>query len=237
MIGKGGFLQVPLHILEKNTGEPRGRLFFSGVEGLANENRIREAKISLIVSVMSPSKADLKFLAKDSKLGPQIDWLKIPVEDLETSDISRHFRQATTRMAGHLFGGRNVLVHCEKGRSRAPTLVIAFLIRFFHASFEECQGILQKIDSSISPNFGFRVQLKEYEKFLKIKERLENPAEFPSKLEIKDRAKLEAARLTPPLEIAKSGSEKTVLIKKFPGLLSGIASGSSKVIGLFSSQN
>ena len=167
-----------------------GCLFLSGLKPVSNENKLKEFKISLLVSVMNPSKMNIKFLNNEKKLSPKMEWLKIFVEDLETSDMSRYFNETTLKIAGYIFSNKNVLVHCENGKSRAPTLIMAFLIRFFYVSFESAQNTILKSDPTVSPNFGFRVQLKEFERFLKIKDKIEKPADFPTKEDIRAKAKL-----------------------------------------------
>ena len=171
-----------------------GNLYFSGLKQIANEAKIKEANISLVVSVMNPEKTQVNF-HKNKKKNQSFECFIIPVEDLETSDISRYFHEATIRIANFIFSKKNVLVHCENGHSRAPTIIIAFMIRYFWMYFEKSLDILNTIDEEVSPNLGFRIQLKEYEKFLLIKNKLSNPSSFPKLEEIRERVKTEFQKL------------------------------------------
>ena len=149
-----------------------GTLYTSGHKAATNESRLNEYDIKLVISAMQLDEANFKPYTNVGKNG--IDKVEIfRVDDLESSDISKYFYDATNLIAEFLFTGRNVLVHCESGFSRAPTLVIAFMMRFYFQTFNEALAELTKIESRISPNFGFRTQLKEYEKFLKVLERKE----------------------------------------------------------------
>jgi len=151
---------------------PTGILYLSGHKAATNEARLNEYGIKLVISAMQLDEANFKPYTNVGKNG--IDKVEIfRIEDLESSDISKYFFDATSLIAEFIFTGRNALVHCEHGFSRAPTLAIAFMMRFYFQTFNEALAQLTKIDSRISPNFGFRTLLKEYEKFLKIAERRE----------------------------------------------------------------
>ena len=59
--------------------------------------------------------------------------------------------------------GKRVLVHCKMGISRAPSIVLAFLIMKNKMTFQNAFENLQRINSEISPNFGFLMQLQRVE--------------------------------------------------------------------------
>lgn len=61
----------------------------------------------------------------------------------------------------------NVLVHCQAGISRAPSIVIAYLMRSKQLGFRKAFKTVQKRRIIIDPNFGFCFQLMEYEKKLR----------------------------------------------------------------------
>ncbi len=151
--------------------EQRGKLYLSGYKAAANEAKLEEYSVKLIVSMMQLDVSKFK-----PALNTKVNGIKVkifPVEDIESSDISKYFFETTNLIAEAIFAGQNVLIHCENGYSRSPTIAIAFKMRFWYQSFEDTFKEINAIDSHISPNFGFRMQLKEYEKFLKIKEKNE----------------------------------------------------------------
>uniref|UniRef100_A0A8C0IC47 protein-tyrosine-phosphatase n=1 Tax=Bubo bubo TaxID=30461 RepID=A0A8C0IC47_BUBBB len=85
----------------------------------------------------------------------------IPVEDSHTADISSHFQEAID-FIGRRTGGK-ILVHCEAGISRSPTICMAYLMKTKKLCLEEAFDYIKQRRSLISPNFGFMGQLLQYE--------------------------------------------------------------------------
>uniref|UniRef100_A0A8B9QTH3 protein-tyrosine-phosphatase n=1 Tax=Apteryx owenii TaxID=8824 RepID=A0A8B9QTH3_APTOW len=85
----------------------------------------------------------------------------IPVEDSHTADISSHFQEAIDFIAGG-----KILVHCEAGISRSPTICMAYLMKTKKLRLEEAFDYIKQRRSLISPNFGFMGQLLQYDAFL-----------------------------------------------------------------------
>jgi protein-tyrosine phosphatase len=53
---------------------------------------------------------------------------RIAVDDNDRTNIVRHFADCNASIRDALSNGRGVLVHCQAGVSRSPTLVAAFLM-------------------------------------------------------------------------------------------------------------
>ncbi len=161
-----------------------GILYISGHKAAANPSKLAEFEIKLVISMMQIDNSKLRRHMSMNKSELE-EVIEFSVEDLESSDISKYFYEASNLIGRYLFAGKNVLVHCESGYSRSPTIAIAFKMRFWYQTFDEVFKEFNKLDARISPNFGFRMQLKEYEKFLKIAEKREakkNPEALQEKL-------------------------------------------------------
>ncbi|KAM8924513.1 dual specificity protein phosphatase 5 [Pelodytes ibericus] len=87
----------------------------------------------------------------------------IPVEDNHTADISSHFQEAIEFIDTVRRSGGRVLVHCEAGISRSPTICIAYLMKTKRFSLEEAFEYIKQRRNLISPNFSFMGQLLHYE--------------------------------------------------------------------------
>ncbi|XP_038678207.1 dual specificity protein phosphatase 5 [Scyliorhinus canicula] len=87
----------------------------------------------------------------------------IPVEDSATADMSSHFQEAIDFIDHVRHTGGKVLVHCEAGISRSPTICLAYLMRSKELRLEEAFDYIKERRSTISPNFGFMNQLLQYE--------------------------------------------------------------------------
>jgi protein-tyrosine phosphatase len=56
-----------------------------------------------------------------------------------------------------------VLVHCAMGMSRSATAVIMFLMKLFHAKFEDIFDFVKNQRQATDPNEGFVEQLRKFE--------------------------------------------------------------------------
>lgn len=59
--------------------------------------------------------------------------------------------------------GGKILVHCEAGISRSPTICMAYLMKTRKFRLEEAFDYIKQRRSLISPNFSFMGQLLQYE--------------------------------------------------------------------------
>ncbi|KAG8432005.1 hypothetical protein GDO86_020505, partial [Hymenochirus boettgeri] len=93
----------------------------------------------------------------------QYNYKWIPVEDNHTADISSHFQEAIDFIDTVKCTGGRVLVHCEAGISRSPTICMAYLMKTKRFTLEEAFEYVKQRRSLISPNFSFMGQLLHYE--------------------------------------------------------------------------
>uniref|UniRef100_A0AAY5F5F0 Dual specificity protein phosphatase n=1 Tax=Electrophorus electricus TaxID=8005 RepID=A0AAY5F5F0_ELEEL len=87
----------------------------------------------------------------------------IPVEDSHTADISSHFQEAIDFIDEVRREGGKVLVHCEAGISRSPTICMAYLMKTRRLRLEEAFDAVRCRRAVISPNFSFMGQLLQFE--------------------------------------------------------------------------
>ncbi|CAG8505705.1 11235_t:CDS:2, partial [Diversispora eburnea] len=88
----------------------------------------------------------------------------IHVNDYEYVNIMEHFdntykfiQQALEEENG------NILVHCQAGISRSPSVLIAYIMRSRQISFDKALEFVKKQRPVTCPNQGFRNQLRLYE--------------------------------------------------------------------------
>ncbi|KAG8517419.1 Dual specificity protein phosphatase 5, partial [Galemys pyrenaicus] len=94
---------------------------------------------------------------------PWLHYKWIPVEDSHTADISSHFQEAIDFIDCVREKGGKVLVHCEAGISRSPTICMAYLMKTKQFRLKEAFDYIKQRRSVVSPNFGFMGQLLQYE--------------------------------------------------------------------------
>jgi protein-tyrosine phosphatase len=92
---------------------------------------------------------------------------RIPVVDVETEDLHRYLADAVRRLSASKEQGHKVLIHCQRGVSRSPTVVVAFLMYDQGLSLQQALQQAKERRSIVKPNKGFLRQLEELELDLK----------------------------------------------------------------------
>ncbi|KAJ7058940.1 protein-tyrosine phosphatase-like protein [Mycena amicta] len=87
----------------------------------------------------------------------------IDIRDKETVDIRPYLEGACQYIERALRRGEGVLVHCQQGVSRSPSVVIAYLIRNHGMSYESALAYVKRKRACAKPNPGFARALMEWE--------------------------------------------------------------------------
>lgn len=83
--------------------------------------------------------------------------------DEENQCLMSNFNNSYLTLKQWTDAGLNIIVHCDGGHSRAPTVVIAYLMRHDHWSHSYAEKYVQSKRKNVKPNSGFEKQLKVYD--------------------------------------------------------------------------
>ncbi|KAG7696358.1 hypothetical protein KL933_004734 [Ogataea haglerorum] len=148
-----------------------GGIYISSVEPLDKGSDIRkEHGIEYIISVQKQSVPELYVKAP-------YRHLQIPVDDDEKSNIISFFEQTNRFICFALYGNYNqvpntaklakhkssILIHCNAGCCRSPTVLAAFLMKYYQMSLKVALYAMKRVKSDVCPNNSFLRQLKLYE--------------------------------------------------------------------------
>ncbi|XP_051554065.1 dual specificity protein phosphatase 14 [Myxocyprinus asiaticus] len=129
-------------------------LYLSGVEAL-NQSALARRGITLIVNACSEYPC------------PEyhgVECISVPVEDRPHAPLDLHFDSVAERIHQNHTGSS--LVYCSAGRSRSPSLIMAYLMRFEGVSLLQAHQRVLCARPFIRPNAGFWRQLLQYERKL-----------------------------------------------------------------------
>ncbi|KAJ7915036.1 protein-tyrosine phosphatase-like protein [Mycena leptocephala] len=87
----------------------------------------------------------------------------IDIRDKESVDLRPHLEAACVYIERALRRGEGVLVHCQQGVSRSPSIVIAYLIRNHAMSYDAALAFVKRKRACAKPNPGFARALVEWE--------------------------------------------------------------------------
>lgn len=76
----------------------------------------------------------------------------------EGHDIYKYFDIVTEL----IHSKKRVLIHCYEGINRSASIVIAYLMRYLHMSYEESFNYVKEIRNEINPNINNIKKLKNY---------------------------------------------------------------------------
>lgn len=87
------------------------------------------------------------------------EYLHIPVDDSDEEDIQKYFDEAIKFIDKD---DSPVYVHCQMGRSRSATIVIAYIGKKNNWNYNQTYWYTSTCRTCILPNDGFQKQLIEY---------------------------------------------------------------------------
>ncbi|KAJ2939615.1 hypothetical protein O0L34_g14332 [Tuta absoluta] len=103
--------------------------------------------------------------------GCGINYLKIPIADHWSQNLSVHFPQAIRFIEEAMEAGCGVLVHCVAGVSRSVTVTLAYLMQRHRLCLRDAFELVRARKTDIAPNFHFMRQLHSFERDLGLHER------------------------------------------------------------------
>lgn len=123
----------------------------------AEESKLKEIGITAVVDATNVSNSPIK----------SVDYLKIPVEDSEGSNIKVYFDEVADKILQVKLKNGKILVHCAAGISRSTSLVLAYMVKHENMTLKEAYQFVHDKRPIISPNIGFWKQLIDYERSLR----------------------------------------------------------------------
>merc|ERR1712226_329402 len=119
----------------------------------ADQEILRREGITHVLNVASGIEID--------RTGTDLVEERIELLDLPEQEIQDGVSRCVQYLATREEAAERVLVHCNAGVSRAPTVVLAFLILHHNLSFQAAWDTVLAVRPYIRPNDGFIRQLKE----------------------------------------------------------------------------
>eukprot|EP00095_Tigriopus_kingsejongensis_P003749 maker-scaffold911_size81771-snap-gene-0.20 protein:Tk03749 transcript:maker-scaffold911_size81771-snap-gene-0.20-mRNA-1 annotation:"dual specificity protein phosphatase 19" len=93
-------------------------------------------------------------------------YFNAEILDLPEFDIRTSLKLTFDHIEEVRIASGRILVHCNAGVSRAPTIVIAYLLRSQNSSLSNAWAQVKDARPCIRPNDGFKSQLESYEKHI-----------------------------------------------------------------------
>ncbi|CAG9321908.1 unnamed protein product [Blepharisma stoltei] len=126
-------------------------ILLGSAKAATNREWLDEALVKRIVRVLDKEKVELL---------PGFKYYHLKLKDSETQDITENLEETLEFIKHSGDKHPRILVHCYKGISRSPTILIAYLMKYGKLSFDLAYGRIKSQRLCIHPNKGFVKQLK-----------------------------------------------------------------------------
>ncbi len=128
-------------------------LFLSDYKTACNEVLLKRNNIEIVINLTG---------TLENKFPLQYEYYNFTLHDDPSSSLEESIEYVIEEVKKHLGEGKNVLVHCRKAISRAPSVVMGYLIKVKGFSFDTAFELLREKKRDIDPNVGLIVQLQNF---------------------------------------------------------------------------
>lgn len=125
-------------------------IYLSNLSDALNQRLIKYHDIKTVFRLADENHSDATSPYNDS-----IQYFYIPFDD---THASKYKLLAVCSEAYNIINSNtkgNVLIHCNIGRSRSPSVIIYYLMRQYKYFYKEAIDMIRNIKSNVAPNFGF----------------------------------------------------------------------------------
>ena len=132
-------------------------IYISNYKTSTDYNFLKQNKFSYIINCAGGSSTFTPVLFEE------FSYLTINLRDHCESNIEEGVLQIEKFIDTLPEGGNKILFHCSEGISRAPALVVAYLIRKKKMKYEKALSLVKEKRSIVDINIGFLIQLRNME--------------------------------------------------------------------------
>jgi protein-tyrosine phosphatase/rhodanese-related sulfurtransferase len=130
-------------------------LFIGNQRDAANRERLNELGVTHVLNVTSHLPLHFE--------NEGITYKRIPATDSGSQNLKQYFSEAINFIESARKSNGKVLVHCQAGVSRSPTIVAAYIIATSCKTLSEAFTIIKDCRSIVAPNINFMGQLLDLE--------------------------------------------------------------------------
>ncbi|CAF2675195.1 unnamed protein product [Rotaria sp. Silwood2] len=151
----------------QNPAQILSNLYLSSAEPAKDLILLKQLQVNCVLNLTS-YKYNSNELRFATNYPPEITAKHIIMADEIDVKLSDHLDEALD-FIHHTIGNNSlnrILIHCEAGISRSPSIVIAYLMRYYNQSLKAAYDCVKRCKNNVGPNTGFFKQLIQFEQQL-----------------------------------------------------------------------
>ena len=134
-------------------------LFLGNMKDASDASTLHQLGIGYVLNVTSKPPS--------YQMEPGITYKQLVADDNGLQNLRQFFEEAFEFIDLAKANNSGVLVHCQAGISRSPTIAVAYLMKYYPMAMSDAYKFVKKKRSIISPNLNFMGQLWEFEQGLR----------------------------------------------------------------------
>lgn len=125
-------------------------LYLGNAYNASNFNQLDEFNITSILNITNEIP---NYFEEDEKF----DYIKISIDDTNKESIINHLDMALQFLieTQKKKPNQNILVHCYMGSSRSASIILAYLIKYYHLTLEDALKLLKEKRPVVNINVDF----------------------------------------------------------------------------------
>eukprot|EP00667_Euglena_gracilis_P027158 EG_transcript_33307 len=155
-----------------SSGESAAALFVGPVDFIVQGAVLRELGIGAVVTLLPAMPPPTAQLLTGAGLDPQADHLIFPLEDCREAYVSLFHGMGVHAVVDWIHAKRlerkNVLIHCDAGLTRSPTIATAYLMKYGTALTKREPLSYREAIHLVTQQRGPKVDVRLFERELKL---------------------------------------------------------------------
>lgn len=131
-------------------------VYMGSMKAALNKNALKSAGITHVINC---AQSLLTFIPKFVEYREDFTYLTLPMIDSLDFDIKDHVLEALNFIEKAVQENGKIFIHCAQGISRSGSIVVAYLMKTYHKSYDEALSMAKKGRIICNPNNNFKAQL------------------------------------------------------------------------------
>eukprot|EP00736_Rhodelphis_marinus_P012860 Rmarinus@m.26313 len=143
----------------------QGELYLGTTYNARHAEELKAISVDAIIDLTRTDEAIN--LPSSMQVPSRIETVRFPFADQSDEDLLTVIENVEPHLDGWLAAGKHVLMHCNRGVSRSPAVIVGYLMRRWRCSLRQALRFVKACRGGVNLNRGFHSQLEALESHLR----------------------------------------------------------------------